>query len=67
MRTDSPMSDSPPRTRLAWMIVDVPDVASAIDFHKRAFGPSRRFVVDDQSHGELEWAKRGPPASSVTA
>ena len=54
MREDSPMSDSTPRARLGWVIVYVPDVAAAIDFHERAFGLSRRFVADDQSYGELD-------------
>ncbi len=54
MREDAPMSDSPPRGRLGWVIVYVSDVAAAIDFHERAFGLSRRFVADDHSYGELD-------------
>ncbi|HXR14445.1 MAG TPA: VOC family protein [Solirubrobacteraceae bacterium] len=48
------MSDSPPRGRLGWVIVYVPDVAAAIDFHQRAFGLGARFVAEDQSYGELD-------------
>jgi len=54
MREDPQVSDSPPRARLAWVIVYVPDVAAAIDFHERAFGLSRRFLADDHSYAELD-------------
>ena len=40
------------RARLGWVIVYVADVGQAIDFYERAFGMSRRFVVD--TYGELD-------------
>ena len=40
------------RARLGWVIVYVADVARAIEFYERAFGLSRRFVVD--TYGELD-------------
>jgi lactoylglutathione lyase len=40
------------RARLGWVIVYVADVGQAIEFYERAFGLSRRFVVD--TYGELD-------------
>ena len=40
------------RARLGWVIVYVADVGRAIDLYERAFGLSRRFVVD--TYGELD-------------
>lgn len=38
--------------RLGWVIVYVADVGQAIEFYERAFGLSRRFVVE--TYGELD-------------
>lgn len=38
--------------RLGWVIVYVEDVAQAIELYERAFGLSRRFVVE--TYGELD-------------
>jgi catechol 2,3-dioxygenase-like lactoylglutathione lyase family enzyme len=49
------MTDKPAKaTRLGYVIVYVPDVASAVDFYERAFGLSRRFVHESGQYAELE-------------
>jgi len=40
--------------RLGYVILYVPDVASAVEFYERAFGLSRRFVDESGQYAEME-------------
>lgn len=40
--------------RLGYVILYVPDVEAALDFHERAFGLARRFVHDSGAYAELD-------------
>ena len=40
--------------QLGYVILYVPDVASAVEFYERAFGLSRRFVHESGQYAEME-------------